>query len=135
VNLCQTSGAWHRRFTNPLLLLCGWVLFSLVTAAPVLADSIEPPQTYRCDGETLIATVHRGAVDDLTIPNRSGTTLPGAFVVLQWQQQTLQLPRTNNAGPTSFTDGKWWWSLADPDHPDLRQRRGRGDELRFNCAR
>jgi len=135
VNHRRTSATWHRRIANAVLLLCGWVLVALSAAAPALADSSEPPQAYRCDGEALIATVHRGAVDDPTIPNRSGTTSPGAFVVLQWQQQTLQLPRTNNAGPPSFTDGKWWWSLVDPDHPDLRLRRSQGDVLQFSCER
>jgi hypothetical protein len=83
----------------------------------------------------LIASLHTGAVDDPLIPNRSGITLPGAFVVLEWQQQVLQLPRTNNAGAPSFTDGRWWWSLEDQDHPDLRQRRGLGDVVQLSCER
>ena len=126
--------AWRRTIAI-VVLVCGLIGLAGVTAGPVHADTIQPPQTYRCDGEVLIATVHSGAVDDPTIPNRSGTTLPGAFVVLQWQQQVLQLPRTNNAGPPSFTDGQWWWSLEDPDHPDLRLRRGRGDVLNVSCER
>lgn len=126
--------AWRRTIAI-VVLMGGWMALAGVTAGPVLADTVQPPQTYRCDGEVLIATLHSGAVDDPTIPNRSGTTLPGAFVVLQWQQQVLQLPRTNNAGPPSFTDGQWWWSPEDPDHPDLRQRRSRGDVVSFSCER
>ncbi len=126
--------AWRRTIAI-VVLMGGWMALAWVTAGPVLADTVQPSQGYRCDGEVLIATLHSGAVDDPTIPNRSGTTLPGAFVVLQWQQQSLQLPRTNNAGPPSFTDGQWWWSLEDPDHPDLRLRRGRGDVVSFSCER
>jgi hypothetical protein len=102
---------------------------------PAWADRIATTETYSCNGETLIASLHTGAVDDPLIPNRSGITLPGAFVVLEWQQQVLQLPRTNNAGAPSFTDGRWWWSLEDQDHPDLRQRRGLGDVVQLSCER
>ena len=126
--------AWRRTIAI-VVLMGGWLALAGVTAGPALADTVQPSQSYRCDGEVLIATLHSGAVDDPTIPNRSGATLPGAFVVLQWQQQSLQLPRTNNVGPPSFTDGKWWWSLEDPDHPDLRLRRGRGDVVSFTCER
>ncbi|NDC34269.1 MAG: hypothetical protein EBZ51_02505 [Synechococcaceae bacterium WB9_2_112] len=104
-------------------------------ARPAWADRVAAPESYRCNGEPLVATLHSGDVDDLSIPNRSGNTLPGAFVVLQWQEQVLQLPRTNNAGPPSFTDGRWWWSLEDPDHPDLRLRRSLGDVMQLSCER
>lgn len=50
--------------------------------------------------------------------------MPGAFIVLQWRGVSLQLPRTNNAGVPSYTDGRWWWQVIDPDHPDFAQRRG-----------
>ncbi len=45
-------------------------------------------------------------------------------MVLQWRGVSLQLPRTNNAGPPSYTDGRWWWSPVDPDRPEFLQRRG-----------
>jgi hypothetical protein len=88
---------------------------------------------YRCDGDLLIAQAENGAVDALAIPNTSAGTLPGAFIVLQWRGTSLQLPRTNNAGPPSYTDGLWWWSLEDPEHPNFRLRRG-GLQV-FACAK
>jgi hypothetical protein len=88
---------------------------------------------YRCDGDLLLAQAENGAVDALAIPNTSAGTPPGAFIVLQWRGTSLQLPRTNNAGPPSYTDGLWWWSLEDPEHPNFRLRRG-GIQV-FACAK
>ncbi|WP_411876218.1 hypothetical protein [Vulcanococcus limneticus] len=111
-------------------------LLSLITAlllglAPLAAQAAMPlalpvleGAPYRCDGEPLVALYDNGAVDAADIPNTSAGTVPGAVVVLQWRDQTLALPRTNNAGPPSYTDGRWWWSPADPDHPQFKQRRG-----------
>jgi hypothetical protein len=90
-------------------------------------------QRYVCAGDPLIARVDNGAVDTLAIPNVSGGTVPGAFVVLHWRDLSLQLPRTNNAGAPSFSDGKWWWSVEDPDHPRFLLRRGAVQE--FDCRR
>jgi hypothetical protein len=59
----------------------------------------------------------------------------GGYVVLQWQDLSLQLPRTNNAGAASFTDGRWWWSLEDQDHPRFRIRQGLGNVQDFACDR
>jgi hypothetical protein len=50
--------------------------------------------------------------------------VPGAFVVLRWRGLSLQLPRTNNAGAPSYTDGQWWWSLEDPQRPRFQRSRG-----------
>ena len=90
------------------------------------ADQQQPLRrdTYRCGGEPLQAEVFAGAVDAVGIPSSSAGTPPGAFVVLQWRGVNLQLPRTNNAGAPSYTDGRWWWSADDPDHPRFQQRRG-----------
>ena len=127
------------RWLQPLACL-GFVLLLMVTAPVQAADpAINAPVSdrFRCDGVPLLATLHGGAVDDPTIPNRSGGTLPGAFVQLQWQRGAkaiaLQLPRTNNAGGPSFTDGKWWWSLDDPAHPRFRLRQGQGAIEDFAC--
>ena len=125
-----------RRWLQPLACLAGLLL---LIAAPAQAaeGSAAAPGRFRCDGAPLTATLHGGAVDDPAIPNVSAGTLPGAFVQLRWQQAdgviALQLPRTNNAGPPSFTDGKWWWSLEDPLHPAFRLRRGSGDIQDFVC--
>jgi hypothetical protein len=111
------------------------VLLPLACFSPqaARADSVPATLAYRCDGEPLSAQVNNGAVDAIAIPNIAGGTVPGAFVVLQWRGITLQLPRTNNAGAPSFTDGKWWWSLEDPEHPSFRLRGGLGDIQSFRC--
>lgn len=102
-------------------------------AAP-LASGQPSPLSYRCDDEPLTAQLFSGAVDDLSLPDPSSGPVPiGGFVVLRWRDLSLQLPRTNNAGPASFTDGKWWWSLEDPAHPRFRLRRGLGQIQDFAC--
>ena len=81
-------------------------------------------QHYLCDGESLLAEIHNGAVDAIDIPNSSAGTVPGAFVVLRWRGISLQLPRSNNAGEPSYTDGRWWWSSPAPDQIQFEQLRG-----------
>lgn len=135
LNITQLLG---RRFApaRPLLLSLFITLLPLLLIAdPAHADRTAPSSAYRCDGEPLVATLHSGAVDDPSIPNASNGTLPGAFVQLRWREVNLQLPRTNNAGAPSFTDGKWWWSLEDVEHPRFRLRRGLGDVQDFVCER
>ena len=114
-------------------LLFGFVTLSLGSVA--LADAVSEGVTYRCDGTPLTATLHTGDVDARSIPNSTDGTVPGAFVVLQGPELSLQLPRTNNAGAASFSDGKWWWSLEDPDHPRFMRRRGLGDIQTLVCDR
>jgi hypothetical protein len=133
---------WGRGL-QPLLSLA--LLLCCLTAAPALAqaagsspDSAGQPPTaaavrYRCGGDLLLARSENGAVDAVAIPNISAGTPPGAFVVLEWRGISLQLPRTNNAGAPSYTDGRWWWSLENPDQPILRLRRGAIEE--FPCSR
>ena len=86
---------------------------------------------YRCDGDPLLATSDNGAVDAPGIPNTVAGTVPGATVLLEWRDLRLQLPRTNNAGPPSYTDGIWWWSLEDPAQPRFLHRRGAIES--FSC--
>ena len=94
------------------------------------------PESYRCDGEPLTALLMPGAMDEATLPDPSTAPVPiGGYVVLKWHDLSLQLPRTNNAGPASFTDGGWWWSLEDQDHPRFRLRRGLGNIQDFACDR
>ena len=81
-------------------------------------------ESYLCAGEPLQASVYRGAVDAPAIPNSDGGTVPGGFIVLAWRGVHLQLPRTNNAGVPSYTDGRWWWQAADPENPSFAERRG-----------
>ena len=49
-----------------------------------------------------------------------------AFESWTWRDLKLQLPRTNNAGAPSFSDGKWWWDLGYPEHPGFKLRQGAG---------
>ena len=98
------------------------VLLLLLVAPASWAAAV--PERYLCDGDALEATLHNGAVDASEIPNSEGGTVPGAFIVLQWRGLSLQLPRTNNAGIPSYTDGRWWWQAVDPDRPNFREYRG-----------
>jgi hypothetical protein len=91
------------------------------------------PEHFLCDADPLVASVHLGAVDAAEIPNTASGTVPGAFIVLQWRGVNLQLPRTNNAGTPSYSDGRWWWQALDPDHPEFAQRRG--DWENYSCER
>jgi len=128
---------------QPLLSLA--LLLGCLAAAPALAQATDsrpssaglpataPAVRYRCGGDLLLARSENGAVDAVSIPNISSGTPPGAFVVLEWRGISLQLPRTNNAGALSYTDGRWWWSLENPDQPRFRQRRGGIEE--FPCSR
>jgi hypothetical protein len=106
------------------MLALGLVLLLAVAPAAAMVPAASFPAAYRCDGDLLEAHYDNGAVDAPAIANSSAGTVPGAIVLLEWRGLRLQLPRTNNAGAPSYTDGRWWWSLEDPAHPDLRERRG-----------
>jgi hypothetical protein len=119
------------RAAAAMVAVLALVLLPLLQApAPALAAS---PEAYRCDGDPLLALADNGAVDATGIPNTAAGTVPGAFVVLQWRGVTLQLPRTNNAGAPSYTDGKWWWSLENPAAPRFQLRQG--GVISYACER
>jgi len=112
-----------------------WLLLSF-RPLPAWADAEPSPEAYLCDGEALTALLVKGPMDEPAIPDPSTGPVPiGGNVVLAWRGMSLQLPRTNNAGPASFSDGKWWWSLEDPAHPRFRLRRPFGDIQDFSCER
>ena len=104
--------------------LLSLVLVLLLLLSAPAAWAAAAPERYLCDGDGLEAMLHNGAVDASEIPNSEGGTVPGAFIVLQWRGLSLQLPRTNNAGIPSYTDGRWWWQAEDPDRPNFREYRG-----------
>ncbi len=110
-----------------LLALALLVCLALGSPATAAADTV----AYRCDGDPLLATSDNGAVDAPGIPNTAAGTVPGATVLLEWRDLRLQLPRTNNAGPPSYTDGIWWWSLEEPAQPRFLHRRGAIES--FSC--
>ena len=132
-----------------LAALCAWWAVPALaaggpTAAPTITTTAARPFPYLCDGEPLLAYYDNGAVDATGIPNSvalappspggtalaSGSpgptaiTVPGAFVLLRWGEVSLQLPRTNVAGAPSYSDGRWLWSLDDPQRPRFLERRG-----------
>ena len=108
-----------------LLLTVALPLFHAPPAwAAAAAAASADVQHYVCAGEPLQASVYRGAVDAPAIPNSDGGTVPGGFIVLEWRGVRLQLPRTNNAGVPSYTDGRWWWQATDPAQPSFAERRG-----------
>jgi len=111
------------------------VLLMLLSApaASAAATTASASEHYLCDGDALVAMLHNGAVDASGIPNSDGGTVPGAFIVVQWRGLSLQLPRTNNAGIPSYTDGRWWWQAVDPDQPDFREHRG--SFIAYACSR
>ena len=100
-----------------MLLVC-WLL---VSPQPLWAD-------WMCDGDRLSVEITRGAVDVTGlsdgIPNSAAGTLPGDGVLVRWGDLVLQLPRTNNAGAPSYTDGRWWWRVVDASEPEFFERRG-----------
>ena len=115
-----------RTFALSALVIVLAVVMAIAGPAPALAlvEAESGAQHYLCDGEPLLAEIHNGAVDAIDIPNSSAGTVPGAFVVLQWRGISLQLPRSNNAGQPSYTDGRWWWSSHAPDQIEFEQLRG-----------
>lgn len=119
----RSAQALAGRLLALVLLLC----LALGSPATAAADTV----SYRCDGDLLLATSDNGAVDAPGIPNTAAGTVPGATVLLEWRDLRLQLPRTNNAGPPSYTDGIWWWSLEDPAQPRFLHRRGAIES--FSC--
>jgi hypothetical protein len=116
-----------------LLLAVLLPLWGFIRAAAPAAAVSPTVERYLCAGEPLLAEVHHGAVDAPVIPNSAGGTVPGAFIVLQWRGVSLQLPRTNNAGTPSYSDGRWWWQVRDADQPDFAQRRS--DWEHYSCER
>lgn len=106
---------------------CLWLGFQ----NPALAATVDI--VYRCEGDPLVAHYDNGPVDDPRVNNQLAGTLPGAFVVLRWRDVTLQLPRTNVAGAPSYSDNKWFWGLADPEHPRFFLKVG--DRQDFSCDR
>lgn len=112
-----------------LKLLQSLMVVVLLLGPPLSASaSSATPSTWLCDGDPLTLIPTPGAVDvsglSDSVPNIESGTVPGDGVLISWRGTTHQLPRTNNAGTPSYTDGRWWWRAADPDHPEWKQRRG-----------
>ena len=106
--------------------LVGLVMILGLGGAAIAATQMEAP--WSCDGEPLSVRLMSGAVDlrglPPNVPNTEGNTAPGDGVLIKWRGQTLQLPRTNNAGAPSYTDGRWWWRVLNPEQAEWKERRG-----------
>ena len=127
---------WRGQLRRTGLGAVAWLLallLALALPAPARADRAAEPSRFLCEGEPLTVELVRGAVDAIGIPNSTAATVPGSYVVLEWRQVRLQLPRSNDAGAPAFSDGKWLWSQEDPQHPLLRLRRPGGDAQTFRC--
>ena len=95
----------------------------------IITAELPVSAAWICDGDRLTAEPIQLARDAFgamaePIPNSADGTVPGDVILLSWRGVTLQLPRTNNAGAPSYTDGRWWWQVEDPEQPDFRQRKG-----------
>ena len=105
-------------------------LFCWLWVSPLPASA-----AWICDGDSLSIEITRGAVDvtGLTdgIPNSLEGTVPGDGVLVRWRDLELQLPRSNNAGAPSYTDGRWWWRVVDASAPEFWERRG--TVIRHQC--
>lgn len=121
-----TDGSGRKDMTLPAIArgVAAMLLALMLAINPVAPVRGATTNAYVCAGDPLEALADNGAVDDPAIPNQSAGTVPGAFVVLRWRDLTLQLPRTNDAGAPSYSDGQWLWSLEDPGHPRFLRRRG-----------
>lgn len=112
-----------------LLLAVGLLLWINVVGATTATAA------WLCEGDPLTVERISGAVDSRglvqELPNQLDGTLPGDGILLYWRGITLQLPRTNNAGAPSYTDGRWWWREEDADHPEFFERRG--EITRYSC--
>lgn len=126
----RQAGQLRATLARVLSLIAALIVALIVAVAPAAATTTSTA-TYRCDGDLLRATADNGAVDAPGIPNSVAGTVPGATVLLEWRGLRLPLPRTNNAGAPSYSDGLWWWSLEDPSQPRFLHRRGAVES--FSC--
>ena len=106
-----------------------WLVLNVLLLVCLAGPSTPASAAWICEGDRLTAeplTLGQDAigVTESPLPNSAAGTVPGDGVLLHWRGVTLQLPRTNNAGTPSYTDGRWWWQVEDPLHPDFRERRG-----------
>ena len=129
VSLCRFLGAVVDQPLRWLKLLCRRLFQLLLVLTMIVTAELPVSAAWICDGDLLTAEPIQlgrdafGATAE-PIPNSADGTVPGDVILLSWRGVTLQLPRTNNAGAPSYTDGRWWWQVEDPEQPDFRQRKG-----------
>ena len=129
LSLCRFRSAAVDQSVRWLKLPIGWLMRFLPLLMVMFLGVMPVTAAWICDGDRLTAEPIQLGRDafgpmDQPIPNIADGTVPGDVILISWRGVTLQLPRTNNAGAPSYTDGRWWWQVEDPEHPDFRQRRG-----------
>ena len=103
--------------------------------------NIYPPTAFApdnslfiCDNIPLEARIYNNQIGSFKLVNQKEELDAGSFVVLNWGERNLMLPRTFNLGETSFTDGKWWWSYSDSGEPVLRLKEANNRIIDFDCS-
>ncbi len=106
-----------------------------------LVINFYPPRTFapqaslfECNGEKLEATIYNNLNGSYSMVSPLEEIDAGGFVLLNWGNLKIMLPRTFNATENSFSDGKWRWSYEDPDPPRLGLLKSNGDIQDFTCA-
>ena len=105
------------------------LFFSIYPSNPIAPEN----SLFICKEEVLNATIYNNQNGSATIVEPMGIIDAGAFVVLNWGELNLMLPRTFNKGEKSFTDGKWLWAYGENDKPELRLRNRNGVIEDFSC--
>ena len=129
LSLCRFRSVAVDHPVRWLNLWAKWLIRSLLVLTLMACPALPVSAAWVCDGDRLTAEpiqMGRDAFGAMAqpIPNIAEGTVPGDLILLRWRGVTIQLPRTNNAGAPSYTDGRWWWQVEDPEHPDFRQRKG-----------
>ena len=101
--------------------------------------SLIPSPIFNCDGDVLTATIRNNLNGDFELINDLESLDQGAFVVLEWREDTVMLPLSFNNGEITFSDKKWLWSYQDnevglrSESPRLSHRLQNGKIEEFSC--
>ena len=106
----------------------------LISIAPLMPRALAPEATsFLCDGRPVEAQIYNNENGDYKQLEAYEELDAGAFVVIKLENVQLMLPRTFNAGETSFTDRKWLWSYEDHQHPTFKLVEPKGNIREFSC--
>ena len=101
--------------------------------------TINPSPNFNCDGDRLTAVIRNNLNGDFALTNDLENIDKGAFIVLNWRNNSLMLPVSFKAGDISFTDKKWLWSYQDEknglrmDKPRFAKLLSNGEIKDFSC--
>ncbi|KGG28103.1 MULTISPECIES: hypothetical protein [unclassified Prochlorococcus] len=117
-----------------MMTFLSFMMSFLVSISPVVPSALAPELTsFTCDGNLVETTIYNNENGAYSIVKAYEELDAGAFVVINLENSKLMLPRTFNVGETSFTDGKWWWSYEDHQHPTFQRLTALGEIQEFNC--